>query len=251
MRAAALRAAAAGVAAALAGPGSAAAAPVVLQDGHVDWGARLVDGALRVQVKDGTAGSGAVVWRDPADVVFHVRPAARTSVPAGAAFAFLGTPGAPLWLLPQVQRPGVLWPGWNTEEIAGGQVAGPLTWTLDAVDGPGRFALFSSGTFGGATTLFDSGDGLPDTTTVPAGTHAHGNWAFGAEGRYLLTLTTRAALAPSGATSDTRQLLVTVGAVDPASGAPLAAADPPPGATPPAGPTPPGGGASPTPAPSR
>jgi len=214
---------------------AAAPATVVLQDGHVDYGARLIGGRLRAQVKDGTAGTSAVVWREPADVVFHARPASRTAVPSNAAFAFLGAPGAPLWLLPQVQRPGLLWPGWNTEEIAADQLIGPLTWRLDAVDGPGRFALFTSGTFGGATTLFDSGDGLPDSATVPAGTHAHGNWAFSAEGRYALTFTTVAALAPSGGQSDTQRLVVTVGDVDPETGAPLPPAQTPPGGTVPTG----------------
>ncbi|MDW5598386.1 choice-of-anchor M domain-containing protein, partial [Conexibacter stalactiti] len=225
-----------------------AAAPTVLQDGHVDYGARFVGGVLRAQVKDGTAGSGAVVWRESSEVVFHVRPAARTTVPSAAAFAFLGAPGAPLWLLPQVQRQGVLWPGWNSEEIAAAQLTGPLSWSLDAVTGPGRFALFTAGSFGGVTKLFDSGDGLPDTVQVPAGTHAHGNWAFSAEGRYQLTFTTRAPLAPSGSASDTRTLTVTVGAVDPATGAPLPGDTPPPGGTrppdtgrPPGGTTPPAG----------
>ncbi|MDO8213119.1 choice-of-anchor M domain-containing protein [Conexibacter sp. CPCC 206217] len=240
-----------GLALALAAAGAAAGASpagaaVVLQDGHVDYGARLLDGRLRAQVKDGTAGASAVVWREPADVVFHVRRAAATVVPSRAGFAFLGAPGAPLWLLPQVQQQGLLWPGWNTEEIGAEHVSGTLGWSLDAVDGPGRFALFTAGSFGEVTKLFDSGDGLPDTAQIPVGTHAHGNWAFSAEGRYRLTFTTRATLAPSGGASDTQTLTVTVGDVDPATGEPLPRAVPPPAGPPPGTvPGPAGGGREP------
>lgn len=200
---------------------AAAGAAVVLQDGHVDVAARIVDGALRMQVKDGTAGAGAVVWREPAETVLHARPASATTVPAGATMGFLGVPGAPLWLLPQVQRAGLLWPGWNTEQLPAADVAGTVRWTLTGVEGPGRFALFTTGTFGAVDKLFDSGDGLPDAREIPLGTHAHGNWAFSAEGLYRLSFELRARR-PSGETmTDARTVAVTVGAVDPATGAPL------------------------------
>jgi len=228
---------------------AAAGAAVVLQDGHVDVAARMVGGALRMQVKDGTAGAGAVVWREPADTVLHARPASATTVPAGGAMSFLGAPGAPLWLLPQVQRAGLLWPGWNTEQLTPAEVAGPVRWTLTGVEGPGSFALFTTGAFGAVDTLFDSGDGLPDAREIPLGTHAHGNWAFGAEGRYLLSFELRART-PSGATLvDARTVTVTVGAVDPATGAPLGGAGSPGpggGGSGGDGPGAPGGGSGPT-----
>jgi putative ABC transporter-associated repeat protein len=208
---------------------AAAGAAVVLEDGHVDVAARLVDGGLRMQVKDGTAGAGAVVWREPADAVLHARPASATTVPAGAALSFLGAPGTPLWLLPQVQRAGLLWPGWNTEQLTSAEVAGPVRWTLTGVEGPGSFALFTTGTFGTVDTLFDTGDGLPDAREIPLGTHAHGNWAFGAEGLYRLAFEL-SARRPSGETmTDARTIAVTVGAVDPSTGAPLGGGLPDPG----------------------
>ncbi|MBB4662848.1 choice-of-anchor M domain-containing protein [Conexibacter arvalis] len=200
---------------------AASGAAVVLDDGHVDVAARLVGGALRLQVKDGTAGAGSVIWRDPADVVLHARPASATTVPSAAAMGFLGAPGAPLWLLPQVQRAGVLWPGWNTEQLTSAEVAGAVRWTLTGVEGPGAFALFTTGAFGTVDKLFDTSDGLPDARAIPLGTHAHGNWAFGAEGRYVLSFEIRARR-PSGETiADARTIAVTVGAVDPATGTPL------------------------------
>jgi putative ABC transporter-associated repeat protein len=208
---------------------AAAGAAVVLEDGHVDVAARMVDGGLRLQIKDGTAGAGAVVWREPAETVLHARPASATTVPAGAALGFLGAPATPLWLLPQVQRAGLLWPGWNTEQLTSAEVVGTVRWTLTGVEGPGSFALFTTGTFGAVDTLFDTGDGLPDAREIPLGTHAHGNWAFGAEGLYRLAFEL-SARRPSGETmTDARTIAVTVGAVDPATGAPLGGGLPDPG----------------------
>jgi surface-anchored protein len=217
----------AAVAAALAAslPAATRAGPVVLQQGHVDVGTRIVGGVLRMQVGDGTAGPGAVVWREPADVVFHVRPAAATTVPASPSLAFLGSPGARVWLLPQVQRTDVLWPGWSTEELDPGTVSGAMRWTLQAVEGPGAFALFTTGTFGAVERRFDSGDGLPDTTAVALGTHAHGNWAFTAQGRYELTFAMRVTTASGEQLEDVETLVATVGDVDPQTGTPRPGGD--------------------------
>ena len=160
----------------------------VLAEGHVDYAVRLVDGDLHTFVKDGTR-SGAPVWRDPATVVFGVRPGARTTIPAGARTAFLGRAGDPIWMIPQVQRAGILWAGWNTEELGAGSLEGPITWTLDAVAGPGDVTVFQTGAFGDPDILFRSSDGLPDAREIPLGIHAHGNWAFSREGDYRLTFT--------------------------------------------------------------
>lgn len=209
--------------------GARAVEPVVLADGHVDYGARLIDGRLQSQVKDSTAG--AVVWREPADVTFHVRPEARTTLPADERLAFLGRPGDPVWILPQTQRAGLLWPGWNTEEIRAGEVAGPVTWRLVGVEGPGAAAIYTIDAFGRPAVLFNSGDGLPDARDVPLGTHAHGNWAFTRPGTYRLTFEMTARLASGATTTDVEPLAVTV-------------ADRAPGTVPPPGGSPPGGGST-------
>lgn len=188
---------------------------VVLDDGHIDVGARLIDGELRTEVKDGTA-VGRIVWRDPADVALHLRPQGRTTVPEGAAFGFLGAPGDDVWILPQVQEAGILWPGWNTEEITDDQLPGGITWELTGVDGPGDFVLFLNGSFGAPTVVFQSADGLPDTFDVPLGTHAHGNWAFTEPGIYRLEYTMSGALPDGTSVSDRSTLQFAVGDVEPA-----------------------------------
>ncbi|GGP66069.1 TIGR03773 family transporter-associated surface protein [Saccharothrix coeruleofusca] len=190
---------------------------VVLDDGHVDLIApRLLDGALRTGVKDGAAGPERAVWREPADVVLHVVPEARNTVPADPAYAFLGAPGTPVWLIPQTQVPGVVWAGWNTESLTPQQVSGDVEVSLSAVEGPGEVAVFLTGI--APTVLVDSGDGLPDAITVPLGTHAHANWAFGGEGVYRITVEVTATLADGRAVADRDVFTIAVGDVDPTAG---------------------------------
>jgi surface-anchored protein len=200
----------------------------VLSDGHVDYGARLLNGALQSQVKDST--SGAVVWREPADVAFHLGPTAKAAVPSNPKLAFLGRPGDPVWIIPQTQRPGVLWAGWNTEELRAPEVTGQVAWRLTGVDGPGAMAIYTVNAFGDPSILFNSADGLPDARDVPLGTHAHGNWAFTRAGTYRLTFEMSATLASGQVSTDIEALAVTV-ADDPAAG-------------PPGGGQPPGGGST-------
>src|SRR5690348_1751594 len=40
----------------------------------------------------------------PDEVVLKVKAAAQSTVPSDSHFAFLGTPGAPIWILPKVQN---------------------------------------------------------------------------------------------------------------------------------------------------
>jgi putative ABC transporter-associated repeat protein len=225
------------VALAFATPGVANADAVVLGEGHVDYGARMVAGQLRSQIKDGTQGADRVVWREPADVLFEIRPAAKLSVPSDARLRFLGPSGSSVWMIPQVQQAGILWAGWNTEELTSADVHGAVTWTLQAVQGPGTVAVFQTGAFGDPDVIFNSADGLPDSRAVPLGVHAHANWTFSAPGRYALTFQMTATRAGGGALSDTQTLAVQVdapaaGGSDPPAGDP---GQPPAESTPPAG----------------
>jgi putative ABC transporter-associated repeat protein len=194
---------------------------VVLNNGHVDYAARIANGALSAQVKDGTV-AGTTTWREPSRVVFHVVSAAATTVP-GSGFDFLGRAGAQVWQIPQTQKEGVLWLGWNTEEITAAQLRGGLTWSLDRVEGPGTVAVYLFDPFGRPQIVFNSGDGVPDRFEVPVGTHAHGNWAFTREGIYRVTLTYSATLASGTQVRDSEVVTFAVGSADPNSALPVAA----------------------------
>ncbi|GGP66061.1 choice-of-anchor M domain-containing protein [Saccharothrix coeruleofusca] len=199
-------------------PGAAAAAPpptatgrVTLDRGHVDAVApRLLPDGLHLQVKDGTV-AGTATWREPSDVEFRVTAAARTALPAQPQLSFLGGAGKQVHLLPQTQRNDLLWTGWSTEELRPAEVSGPVTWALTAVDGPGAFGLFTTGSFGAPTVIFNSTDGLPDTHSAALGTHAHANWVFAEPGRYRLTFTVSAPRAGGGALTDTETYTFVVG----------------------------------------
>lgn len=205
-------------------PAPTTAGRVVLDEGHVDAVApRLLDGKLQIQVKDGvTVGQagGQVHWREPGDVTFHVKPAAKTALPDDTALAFLGRPGDEIFLLPQQQQSGILWTGWSTEELRADQVTGPVIWRLTTVDGPGAFGIFTTGSFGDSTVIFDSTDGLPDSHSVDLGTHAHANWGFAKQGVYRLTFDTTAKLSDGRTVSDTEVYTFTVGDVDPTNATP-------------------------------
>lgn len=161
-------------------------AAVTISQGHVD--AIDVDWtgtALTLDIRDATVTP--AVDRSPADVVLNAVSASRTTVPASAGYAFLGSPGDPVWILPQTQASGVLWPGLNTEGVPSGALQGNnMTLRLVSVSGPADFSVYTTNSFGQPTVWFDSGNGLPDTRTLTINSHAHANWAFEAAGTYTV-----------------------------------------------------------------
>ncbi|MDA0185369.1 choice-of-anchor M domain-containing protein [Solirubrobacter phytolaccae] len=173
-------------------------AAVTLRSGHADLGARIIGGKLQTQVKDSTGSK--VVWREPSDVVIEVGSKARHTLPSDS---FLGRKGTRVWMIPQAQRSGVIWLGWNTEELR--SLRGSVAWTLERVSGPGRVAVFQTGSFGKADVLFDSQRSKPGTRSIAVGVHAHGNWAFTRAGTYKLRFKMSA-----GSRSDTTTLTIRV-----------------------------------------
>ncbi|WP_102935978.1 choice-of-anchor M domain-containing protein [Streptomyces malaysiensis] len=205
------------------GPASAAEAAagdvlherIVIDDGHVDAIAgKMVSGKLRTLFKD-SRNPADVTWREPSSVVLHVNPKAKETVPAGRAYSFLGKAGSDFWLIPQVQKQGVVWAGWNTEALGSGDLKGPVDMKLTKVDGPGPLAIWETAGLGGAHVLYSSEDGLPDTRKVDLGVHAHANWGFGAEGVYTVTFQLSGTLPNGRTTSDTRTYTFAVGDIDP------------------------------------
>jgi putative ABC transporter-associated repeat protein len=160
------------------------------------------------------------VWRDLSDVVLKASDKAKIKVPSGAGYAFLGKAGEPVWLLPQTEQDGIVWPGWNTqhESVVKG-ARGNVTWRLTGVTGPGQFKLFLTGSFGTPDILFDSAKAMPQQLSIPPNTHAHGNWAFTKPGLYRLAVAMSGTTTAGKAVSDTRTLTIAVGdATDPGPG---------------------------------
>ncbi|MFC0530958.1 TIGR03773 family transporter-associated surface protein [Phytohabitans kaempferiae] len=196
----------------------AAAAPAtgrkVVADGHIDMGPQLDGNTWRIRIRDDSGSP--PVWRELSDVVIHAVDKAKIKVPSGADYAFLGPAGSDVWLLPQAQQSGIVWPGWNTQDpsvVNGTQ--GNVTWRLTKVDGPGQFKLFLTGSFGKPDVLFDSAKALPQQMSIAPNTHAHGNWAFTKPGVYHLGVQMTGTTKAGKSVTDTRTLNVAVGPVDP------------------------------------
>ena len=187
------------------------AAAITIDDGHADYAARIVGGRLVSQVKDQSRGSGRTRWVAPENVVVRLGSNARVRLPRDGSLDAVGRPGQVVWLIPQVQKSGIPWLGWNTERITSRQVRGAVTWTLKRASGPGRVVIYQRGTFGEPDVMFSTGRSRPGTRRLPLGTHAHGNWAFTRPGTYRLTFR-HAAVSRSGRKlGDAATLTVRVG----------------------------------------
>ncbi|WP_053719833.1 choice-of-anchor M domain-containing protein [Saccharothrix sp. NRRL B-16348] len=177
-------------------PATASSTAVVLDSGHVDViGIAFEDGKLDIHVHDETND----VEYAPSDVKIVAKSAARTTVPADPAYSFLGTAGSPVWVLPEVEDPALLWPGIGTEEVEPGVfVDDALSLRFEWVYGPAGFSVFTTDAFGAPTVLVDSGNGLPDTVAVTAANHQHASWAFEAAGAYAVVVRVSGVLAATG-----------------------------------------------------
>lgn len=153
-------------------------------EGHFDLGPRIVDGKLKLQVKDDR--SQPASWVDPATLTFSLGD--KASLKAPDALNFVATPGQDVWMISSTQSAGVPWLGMNSqaEEIVS-KTSGEVTFTLVSVEGPGKVSVFTSGGLGGGVgehLLQEEGSSY----TLPANTHAHQNWVFTAPGTYKLTI---------------------------------------------------------------
>ncbi|GIF17062.1 choice-of-anchor M domain-containing protein [Actinoplanes teichomyceticus] len=190
----------------------------VLDGGHVDIGPRHRDGEWTIQIHDDHAVP--PVWREPSATVLRVRDTARTPVPDDPAYAFLGEkPGKQVYVIPQTEREGVIWVGWNTQDPGVLRAAGRgVTMTLRGVQGPGPVTVFlQSGNLGAPQVLLSSARPYPQPVWVETNTHTHANWVFGAPGSYLLAVDITADLADGSTATASTVLRLAVGdATDPA-----------------------------------
>jgi len=158
-----------------------------------------------------------VVRMEPEAVTLLVGPAAARVVPDPAGvFARFGTPGSPLWVLPQTQVDGALFLGVRTTMAAGlfqARVGGNYTPSsqgsvslrLVSVEGTGpdaggKFATWKVESFGQAVFSFDTTDGITtadEIPTIPVSSHTHYNWGFTKPGLYRVTFEASGKLMPN------------------------------------------------------
>jgi surface-anchored protein len=156
---------------------------------------------------------------DPATSVINIEDAARMTIPDVPAYSFLGEPGTPLWLAPEVQQQGVVWPGFSTESVPVGTFEGNrVDVALTGFDGPGEVEVWDgSGAFGAPGRIFSSRDGSQLSNSYRFGVpqHKHVNWGFTAAGSYSLTFTATATIAGAVQTA-TQTYSFVVGDIAPA-----------------------------------
>lgn len=163
--------------------------PEILTKGHTDL---ALDYNADADAWDVHVGSDALgEGYDAEDVILQVKGDAKTTIPASANFAFLGTAGSPIWILPQAQNENLLYLGYGGDGIAHGVFTGNQVYvTLKSVTGPGDFFSYRVNGFGNPQVLFNTRDGITaaDTVSVQAGGDAHLNWAFSQAGDYTVVV---------------------------------------------------------------
>jgi len=158
-----------------------------LSRGHTDLGALLEDGKLELEVHSEELNE----EFEPGAALLQLPALTQTTVPTNTAFAFLGAAGTPVWVLPQVQHPKLLFLGLAAEEIEKGVlVDDKIQFTLKKVEGPGHFFLYAVDGFRNPVVNWNSRDGLTasDVKTIAAGGHEDMNWAFTSPGYYRVTI---------------------------------------------------------------
>ena len=147
-------------------------------DGHGDLQVGYVDGSW--------------IWRawlnsSPDEVSIGLREESKVFIPDNPNFDFLGAPGDPIWIAPQVDREGVVFLGINTSLTPIGTVEGNrFDLRLMSVSGPGDFFMWITGGAGTVEVPMNSRDGIDENDRVDAAApgHFHENWGFTSPGTY-------------------------------------------------------------------
>ena len=180
--------------------------------GHVDMGPRFNNGKFELMLHDDHGET--PVWRSLDEVIYRGSDQAILEVPNDPRYSFVGAPaGSKVYVIPQTETKGVIWPGWNTQDP---QLVSKLNrgvnLTLEQVSGPGTFSLYlENGNFSAPQVLWSSTKNEPQKLWVEKNTHTHANWVFTAPGEYLLKVTASAELSDGSTVSDTRYLKFAVG----------------------------------------
>ncbi|AEI10252.1 ABC transport system-associated protein [Corynebacterium resistens DSM 45100] len=192
--------------------------------GHADLGVRLEgdgakggssegnDGGLTMMLRDDSKEQ--PVWRHLEDVAFVVGENSKQQLPEGGDYEFTGArAGQQVYVLPQTEKQGVPWLGWNTQspELVK-SVSRGVTMQLLGHQGPGQLTMFlQAGGFAKPQKIFSTGDSMPQGMWVDSNTHAHANWVFTEPGVHRVALGIRAKQADGKVLSGTKIVTFAVG----------------------------------------
>ena len=160
--------------------------------GHADLGVRLdkeSGGGLTMMLRDDAQEK--PVWRHLEDVVFVAGNNSKQELPEGSDYDFTGAhAGQKVFVLPQTEKQGVPWLGWNTQSPAlVKDVQKGVTMQLLGHQGPGQLTMFlQAGGFAKPQKIFSTGEPMPQGMWVDSNTHAHANWTFTEPGVHRVAL---------------------------------------------------------------
>jgi len=112
-------------------------------------------------------------------------------IPEDSRFNFLGDSGAPIWIIPQVAKPEIVFLGMNAESTAKGAFEQDLfNLQLTTIHAPGDFFIWKT-SLNEIDVDINSSDGIGESDRVqfPARAHFHKNWGFNSPGTYRLGFT--------------------------------------------------------------
>lgn len=177
--------------------------PVTINNGHVDLRAMEVDGTFSVALGDDSRQHAKEsVTRTINSTTLEVTKLAKVkregNVLADESYDVLGPKGSVLYVLPQGQQPGRVWPGFSSEALDRVKYPEGATMTLTPVSAPegGKWFAYTEN-LGAINRMYASSDKASDVP-LPPGTHMHTAWAFTKPGTYTIDVTARAKQAGDG-----------------------------------------------------
>ena len=163
----------------------------LLDRGHVDILAKHNADGFEISLKDDTRlidkKSVERSLNDVALVVGDNTKQTRRAAHQGAEFDFLGKQDDGFYHLPQSQRPGVIWPGYNTEAIDFNKIDGEVWLNLQPRDVPegATWGTFIDGQLGDLPTVLSDSTKNDHSIESSFASHTHIHWGFSKPGVYI------------------------------------------------------------------
>lgn len=127
-------------------------------DGHYDFGPQVDDqNQVSAMLKNPSGNP-----EDPANIWFGLTDTAHQDLPDSVCKGLGLNPQCSGWVIPQNQKPGIPWVGFNTQDPKLHSImSGAATFTLTSLTGPGDMYVWEDGSFGGmsGTWFAAGGDG--------------------------------------------------------------------------------------------
>ena len=154
-----------------------------------------------LQIDKDSTGSGLVieeVAKIPIDdISIELNDASKLYIPDNQSFNFLGEPGKPIWVGPQIDDGKSIYYGVNSDIEPGFFADNKMQLDVLSLKGPGDFFVWFNGSGGDVNIDANSADGLDENDFLPllVPAHRHQNWGFSKPGTYKVGVSASGILA--------------------------------------------------------